>query len=144
MHRRIWINNMSKTHVGTHEDRWQNVFKLAKFRLIFIRKFGWFLIEKTIDFGHERQDVEKNILKKKSIEIDWNFKHFQSRLKKSISVDFFQSWSLWEHGKLPRKLAYSILHWFSAAKQRQQLAKKQFNYHLARLKIHPLIEQLNC
>ena len=61
------------------------------------QNFDWFSLENSVDFWLKKKrlilDMKdkmwKKTFKKKSIEIDWNFKHFQSRLKKSISVDFF-------------------------------------------------------
>ena len=66
------------------------------------QKFDWFLmifllhfLKKSIDFWQNHDWFFFDWFLKKSIQIYWFFCKKQIRLKKSISIDFFQSWSLW-------------------------------------------------
>ena len=70
------------------------------FLLIFSFIFDWFLIQNSIDFEHMFSlFFSVDFFKNQSKSIDFfqkiNLSKNQSRVKKSISIDFFQSWSLW-------------------------------------------------
>ena len=55
---------MSNTHVATHTSRLQIVVQVFKISIDFDWKIRLIFYWKTIDFGHERQEVGKNIPRK--------------------------------------------------------------------------------
>ena len=68
------------------QQKWKKT--TAKIRLIFRTKIDYF-------FGAKNNWFFLDWFFQKSREIYWFFSTFLFRLKKSISIDFFQSWSLW-------------------------------------------------